>query len=359
MSKAINGSTTKEDTIMAENVIDVEVKNEVTAPSLEDGMNEVMSPNTQGEYETLELMARSYATYDLVIPDDLEVTTAKERTEVRNTRSEINAIVKQNDRARIDMRKKILEEYDRYIEVYRDKVEPLLLERIEIADKAVAKYEADTIEKLDKEVRAYYEEITKGTAIENLDTVSFDTIGLSITFSKTLSSLKRDVKTFVDKVNTDLTSIQMMNNGDRVLEYYKESLDMADSVAKVQRDIEVAEEMARKMAEEAIEKERRALELQNEKERERIRAEERERLRQQAAQLQQQEPAPAPTVAPEPVVEEKHEAPAAEHTGNYMKCYNVEVVATPENFERVMKLLQQEAATTRVLGSRTATLEDL
>ena len=67
-------------------------------------------------------------------------------------------------------------------------------------------------------MKSYFDEYCTSL---NLDFITFEQIGLNITLSASLKSLKANVKSFVDNINRDIETIATMDNSDEILAEYK------------------------------------------------------------------------------------------------------------------------------------------
>lgn len=160
---------------------------------------------------------------NLVVNDE----TVKEVKQVRaNLTKEFNELEAQ----RKQVKSAIMSKYDEFEEIYRENVSNLYKQ----AD-ADLKLKIDNVEnqlKKDKqeELQLFAKEYFEVNQIE--DIVSFDDIGLNITLSASMKSLKEQIIKFCENITSDLKMIETIeeeNLKNEVLLEYKRTLDYKNS----------------------------------------------------------------------------------------------------------------------------------
>lgn len=91
------------------------------------------------------------------------------------------------------------------------------------------------------------------------DIVSFDDIGLNITLSASISSLKEQVLAFVEKINNDLKLIELEEYKDEILLEYKNNIKWSKKVDFAQSKLNI---LTRKKQLEEIQKKQKEIQLQ-------------------------------------------------------------------------------------------------
>lgn len=184
------------------------------------------------------------------------VTVSEEnRQEIKKIRAAMNA-----EKSRLDeVYKKALEAVIAPIQVVQDKYKDC----VGLYTKANSQLKAkiDVIEdglKLEKEnsVKEYFEELVTA---KKIDFISFERLGLKITLSVSEKKLKEQVNNIVERVATDLKTIEIQENKEEILVEYKKSLNVSEAVsivdarhkaiqAEKERKAKQAEQRARELA---------------------------------------------------------------------------------------------------------------
>lgn len=150
----------------------------------------------------------------LVVTED----TVKEVKQVRaNLTKEFNELETQ----RKNIKNAIMEKYNAFEEVYKEKISNLYKE----ADLQL-KGKIDSVEnqlKLEKEVelREFANQHIEANNLQNI--IEFKDIGLNITLSASMKSLKDQILEFVNKVANDIKLIEMEEYSDEILYEYKKN----------------------------------------------------------------------------------------------------------------------------------------
>ena len=160
---------------------------------------------------------------------------------VKKRRAELNAIRKELEARRATVKKEIMAPYEAFMEAYKECVTDVF----EPADQQLSQKIAEVQDglKQDKasQVVAYFNELQR--ANPELEWISFEDIGLSITLSASIKSLKAAVKKYMDGVVKDIECIRGMANGFEVLAEYKQVRDLAVAVSNVhKREMQIAAE---------------------------------------------------------------------------------------------------------------------
>jgi len=151
------------------------------------------------------------------------------KNEVKNARAKLNKIKTALEDKRKYVKSAIEEPYKKFEEIYNDLVKNKLNE----ADTTL-KERIDTIENTQKqekeeELREFVEEHCKANNIH----IDFDRIGLNITLSASVKSLKEQAKTFIEKVASELKLIEQEEYSNEILYEYNQTLDYIQAKTKV------------------------------------------------------------------------------------------------------------------------------
>lgn len=177
----------------------------------------------------------------LVITEDMLKDIKKEKAEVNKAKDAVSTY-----------RKKIVKDFNKPLEEFTNlakETEKALGDVYCSINEQVAKYENETKAKKEEEVKAYFEEYSEYLGI---DFVSYERLGITVTLSASLKSLKAAVKSFLDKIKEDLDVIATQADQVEILAEYKTNLNMSASIKAVSdRKRREAEERAKIEAKEA------------------------------------------------------------------------------------------------------------
>ncbi len=157
---------------------------------------------------------------------DILDCTEENKQEVKQRRTEINNILKELDDRRKFIKNKILEPYEMFNDKYEQECKTKLITASEIL-----KIKIDSIEdqqKTAKRMELYDFAMEYFTANNLQDVVTFDDIGLNITLSASVKSLKEQVINFCEKIKQDLELIKMEEYRDEIFYEYKRNHNFAE-----------------------------------------------------------------------------------------------------------------------------------
>lgn len=176
------------------------------------------------------------------VQDALSLACTEETVQVvKKRRAELNSEFNDLEAQRKAAKNAIMAPYKAFETVYKECVTDVFGP----ADKQLAHRIAEVEDglKQDKasQVVAYFNELQR--ANPELEWVSFRDIGLSVTLSASLKSLKAAVKKYMDNTAKDVECIRGMANGLEVLAEYKQVHDLALAVSTVhKREMRIAAE---------------------------------------------------------------------------------------------------------------------
>ena len=151
--------------------------------------------------------------------------------DVKKVRADLNKEFNELEMQRKQVKQAIMSKYDEFEEIYKENVSNLYKQ----ADVSL-KEKIDNVEnqlKLEKEneLREFAEQHITANNIQ--DIVTFEDIGLNITLTASIKSLKEQVLAFIEKVDADLKLIGMEEYKEEILIEYNRTLDFVDSKTKV------------------------------------------------------------------------------------------------------------------------------
>ena len=150
-----------------------------------------------------------------------------EKGDIKKYQQYLSNLQKQLEEKRKEIKKEINKPYDDFNEYYSNGVYKKLNDGI-IQLKDVVN-EIEDLQKDEKrcELELFAKEHFEFNNID--DIVSFDDIGLNITLSSSIKSLKEQVLAFVEKINNDLKLIELEEYKDEILIEYKKNHNFAQS----------------------------------------------------------------------------------------------------------------------------------
>ena len=192
-------------------------------------------------YEKLEVIGKwvddGLAKLDL---DNL-IVDEEHKLELKNSRSEINNISKLLEDKRMAIKKQILEPYGKFEEKYNEEIKNKLNNASNKLGNAINEIEDNQKHEKEQELRQFFENYNEDYHLESI--ISFEDVGLNITLSASMKSLKDQIVAFFEKVANDFMAIQNGEHKEDVLfEYKNNGFDYARAVNKVnemQKEIEI------------------------------------------------------------------------------------------------------------------------
>ena len=158
--------------------------------------------------------------------DKLECTEANKQ-EVKSRRTEINNTLALLEAKKKEIKNKLLEPYNVFEEKYNNECKEKLQNASSIlTEKINAKEIQQKLEK-EQELREFADEYFSHYMIK--DAVKFQDIGLNITLSASIKSLKEQTKAFCERISNDLKLIDLEEYKDEIVIEYLKNLDFAKS----------------------------------------------------------------------------------------------------------------------------------
>lgn len=183
--------------------------------------------------------------YDsLVITEDMLKDIKSEKTQINKAKDTVATY-----------RKDIVKEFKKPIEQFEllaKETESILKEAYDTCNEAVKRYEDETKAKKTEEVKAYFDEYAESLKI---DFVEYERLGINVTLTASMKSLKEAVKVCLDKIASeiDLINIQKEELIPDMLVEYKQTLNVANAIKNVtDRHKAIEEEKARQEALKAL-----------------------------------------------------------------------------------------------------------
>ena len=173
--------------------------------------------------------------------------------DVKKVRAELNKEFQELEAQRKDIKSANLDKYYEFETIYKARVANLYNEADNSLKEKIANVEYQLKKEKEEEIREFFEEHCKDKNVN----VQFERMGLNITLSASIKSLKEQTLAFIEKIASDLQLIELEEYKEEILLEYNKTLDFANSkLVVVQRHKQIEEmqkrqeELARKKAEE-------------------------------------------------------------------------------------------------------------
>lgn len=173
---------------------------------------------------------------------DILECTEENKQEVKKRRTEINNTLKLLDDKRKEIKTTLLQPYEVFNEKYEQECKNKLLSASEILKTKVDAIEQEQLKEKQDELELFAKQHFEFNDID--DIVKFEDIGLNITLSASLKSLKEQILVFVKKVSDDLECISSDENRDELLyEYQHNGFDYSKAVLTIRKRKEEIEKI--------------------------------------------------------------------------------------------------------------------
>lgn len=158
--------------------------------------------------------------------DKLECTEANKQ-EVKSRRTEINNTLALLEAKKKEIKNKLLEPYNVFEAKYNEECKEKLQNASSILTEKINAIEIQQKLEKEQELREFADEYFNHYMIK--DVVKFEYIGLNITLSASIKSLKEQTKAFCERISNDLKLIDLEEYKDEIVIEYLKNLDFAKS----------------------------------------------------------------------------------------------------------------------------------
>ena len=158
--------------------------------------------------------------------DKLECTEANKQ-EVKKRRTEINNTLALLEAKKKEIKNKLLEPYNVFEAKYNEECKEKLQNASSILTEKINTIEVQQKLEKEQELREFADEYFSHYMIK--DVVKFEDIGLNITLSASIKSLKEQTKAFCERISNDLKLIDLEEYKDEIVIEYLKNLDFAKS----------------------------------------------------------------------------------------------------------------------------------
>lgn len=161
---------------------------------------------------------------------------------VKERRAALNRDRKDLDARRMAVKKQIMQPFADFDEVYKECVTDVYGPADEALKGKITDVEAGLKADKEKKVKDYFAEMVKASGVE---WVTYEDVGVAVTLTASLKSLKAKVKEYVEKVAADVACINGMENAPEIMAEYKLCGSLAVAINSVsQRKDRIAREEA-------------------------------------------------------------------------------------------------------------------
>lgn len=176
--------------------------------------------------------------------DKLECTE-ENKVEVKNRRTEINNTLKILEDKRKEIKNKLLEPYEVFNEKYEQECKGQLENASNLLKDKIDAIENEQKQQKEEELREFVKQHCEANHIH----IEFETIGLNITLSASMKSLKDQALAFIERVANDLKLIDMEEYKDEIFLEYNKTYDFVTAKTNVIERHRQLEEIAKQQEE--------------------------------------------------------------------------------------------------------------
>ena len=162
---------------------------------------------------------------------DKLVCTEETKQDVKKRKQEITALKNAMEVKRKDIKKQILQDYELFNDKYEEEVKTKLTLAEEKLNQKISYIEIQQKADKEQELREFAKEHFIDKGIQDL--VTFENIGLNITLSASMKSLKEQVIDFCERIASDLDVIMLEDMKDELYVEYKQCLNYSEAKKRV------------------------------------------------------------------------------------------------------------------------------
>lgn len=175
------------------------------------------------------------------------VCTEENVKAIKQIRADLNKEFKEVEQQRKTIKEKILESYMQFEGVYKTYISDKYKEADSELKNKVDTTEDELRARKEQEIRDYFEEYKQSLLI---DFIKFEDAKIKVGLSDSKTSLKKQAKDFIDRVNTDLATIMLQEHKEEILVEYKQNgYVLSTAISTVINRIKAVEETKRKQEE--------------------------------------------------------------------------------------------------------------
>lgn len=177
--------------------------------------------------------------------ENLDITENNKQN-LKNNRTEINKITETLETKRKELKNQILAPYKSFEKKYEEEIKDKLVGASEKLGNAINEIESKQKQAKEKELRQFFDNYNEDYHLEQI--IKFEDVGLNITVTNSMKSLKDQIVDFFEKVNNDFMAIQNGEHKEDVLyEYKRNGFDYSKAVNSVNAKINAIKEMEQQL----------------------------------------------------------------------------------------------------------------
>lgn len=161
--------------------------------------------------------------------------------EVKNVRARLNKINSTLEAKRKYVKEAILAPYNEFLEIYDNLVKNKLNEADSTLKMRIEAIEGEQKKLKEEELRTFVEEHCKANDVD----IPFEMIGLNITLSASMKSLKEQAKAFIEKVASEVSLIEQEEYSNELLMEYLNDFNFVNAKTRVLERHKQLEEIQR------------------------------------------------------------------------------------------------------------------
>ena len=147
--------------------------------------------------------------------------------DVKQIRANLTKEFNELENQRKQVKNAIMEKYNAFEEIYKENISELYKKADSDLKNKIDKVENELKLEKENELREFAEQWFTYHAIK--DIVKFEDIGLNITLSASMKSLKEQVTSFCERISSDIKLIELEEYKDEIMIEYKNNLNYAQS----------------------------------------------------------------------------------------------------------------------------------
>ena len=171
------------------------------------------------------------------------VCTEENVKAIKQVRADLNKEFKEVEAQRKAVKEQILAPYMQFEEVYKTYIS----EKYKSADmdlkQKIDSTENELKKQKEQEIKDYFEEYKTAN---DIDFVTYEQAKINVTLTASKKSLKKQAKSFIDKIKDDLQLIETQECKEEILVEYKQNLNVSRSIQEVANRHKLLEEEKRK-----------------------------------------------------------------------------------------------------------------
>lgn len=145
--------------------------------------------------------------------------------DVKKVRAELNKEFQELEAQRKDIKSAIMDKYNEFETIYKARVANLYNKADSSLKEKIANVEYQLKKEKEEEIREFFEEHCKDKNVN----VQFERMGLNITLSASMKSLKEQTLAFIEKIASDLQLIELEEYKEEILLEYNKTLDFGSA----------------------------------------------------------------------------------------------------------------------------------